>query len=92
MYTARAIGSDSGKEVPSTEANESILHLATVACEKNGASARPIANTENVTFLQASTERGTGKRVVMGLVPTGMVCYRVTIIAGESERGIGFCG
>lgn len=90
MYTARAVCAYGGKEVPFSEANESVFHFATVACEKDSAGARSIAHAKNVPLLELRAKRGGGKGVVVRFIASGMVGDREATVPGQTEGRIRF--
>jgi len=91
MYATRAVCAYGGKEVPFSEANESVLHFATVACEEDSACARSIAHAENVPLLEPRAKRGAGEGVVVRFIARRMVSDREATMARETEGRIRFC-
>jgi len=91
MYAARAICTYGGKEVPFSEADESVLHFATVACEEDSACARSIAYAENVPLFEPRAKRAAGEGVVVRFIARRMISDREATMAGQTEGRIRFC-
>jgi len=91
MYTARTVCTYGGKKIPFSEADESILHFATVACEKDSARARSIAYAENVPLLEPRAKRGGSEGVVVRFIARRMVSDREATMTRQTEGRIRFC-
>jgi hypothetical protein len=85
---ARAVCSNRREEVPAAEANEGILHLASVSSVEDGPCSGAIAAAQNIAFLEYWAEGGGSEGIIMGLVAIRVVTNRVTTVAREAERRI----
>lgn len=92
MDAARAVCSNGGEQVPAIEANEGILHLASVSSVEYSSRSRAVATSQNIAFLEYWTERGGSEGIIMGLVAIRVVTNRVTTVAREAEWWVRFGG
>jgi len=91
MYTARTVCTYGGKEVPFSEADESVLHFATVACEEDSACARSIAYAKNVPLFEPRAKRGASEGVVVRFIARRVISDREATITRQTKGRIRFC-
>ena len=80
MDATRAISAYCRKQVPSAEANKSILRLTTISGEKNGACSGTVAHTQNIAFFEWGTKWSWSEGIVVGFVAIGVIGHRKSIV------------